>query len=105
MIVIKWPGTFVPYGGIQPSGTPSGDFSTFIAVYGRYAGEPFYTRVFKLPELTATAIDIPLELYTTGRGSLLIGGAGKGLWLQSYEGNTLVTQQIQGWTPPAWLKE
>jgi hypothetical protein len=88
---------------VEPCAQPSGDGSWFFVGYGSFPGEPVLCHVFQARGNGTEAIRVLIERPTKGRGSLAIGGLGKGLWLLSYEGPALIQQSVPGWTPPPWV--
>lgn len=105
MYLIAFPHNFRPKDFVQPEPQPSGDGSWYFLGYGSLAGGPVRCYVFRWAAGDPCALPVPIEHPTTARGSLAIGGWGKGLWLVSYDIGQpeLRVQQIPGWTPPAWL--
>jgi hypothetical protein len=100
---IPFPPGFQAKDFVEPCAQPSGDGSWFFVGYGSFSGEPVLCHVFQARGNGTEAIRVPIERPTKGRGSLAIGGLGKGLWLLSYEGPALIQQSVPGWTPPPWV--
>jgi len=95
--------TFYPKDFVEPGPQPSADMSIFLVGYGSF-GKDAPVKCYVFREYTSGLVELaPIEFPTSGRGSLTIGGAGKRLWLYSYEGPRLIKQVVPGWTPPAWL--
>jgi len=88
---------------VEPNAQASGDGSWYFVGYGSFPGEPILCHVFRNTGNGAQSTRVAIERPTSGRGSLAIGGLGKGLWLLSYEGQTLIQQNVPGWTPPPWV--
>lgn len=88
---------------VEPGPQSSGDGSWFFVGYGSFPGEMVRCHVFHNTGNGAQSTRVAIERPTTGRGSLAIGGLGKGLWLISYQGAALIQQSVPGWTPPPWV--
>lgn len=100
---LPFPPGFNPRDFVEPGAQPSGDGSWFFVGYGSFPGESIFCHVFRNIGNGAQSTRVLIERPTPGRGSLAIGGAGKGLWLLSYDGPALLQQSVPGWTPPVWL--
>lgn len=106
---VQYPAGFVLVDSVQPdhiaSGAESGYKWYFVAfgAFGAEAQRLCYVFTW-LPGQIAEAI--PLEKYTTARGSLSLGAFGAGLWLAGHDtGKPTRTffQKIQGWAPAPWM--
>lgn len=103
MIDVRFPDNFYPKDFVEPCPQPSADMSLFFVGYGSFGKRgPVKCYVFRVfGDEVATVV--PIEQPTSGRGSLTIGGAGKRLWLLSYEGSRLIKQIVPDWQPPVWV--
>jgi hypothetical protein len=103
LLTIPFPADFTPRDFVEPCAQPSGDGAWYFVGYGNFPGERVHTYVFRAAGDGTPAVIVPIERPTLGRGSLAIGGLGKGLWLLSYDGPHLIQQSVPGWTPPYWI--
>jgi len=103
MIAIPFPPNFAPKDFVEPGPVPSADLTWYFVGYGAFDGGPVRCYVFKAKGDGTPAVLVPIDKPTRGRGSLAVGGMGKGLWLLSYDGATLIQQPVPGWTPPPWM--
>lgn len=93
----------------EPIGSgPECGYRWYFAAYGKANAKdpacPALQYVFRWLPGEPVAEQVPLECYTTARGSLGVGSGGKGLWLFGHDGKKQIVQRVEGWTPPLWMR-
>lgn len=109
---IPYPANFGAVDSVQhePIGSgPECGYKWYFAVFGKLNVKdpncPALQYVFRWLPGDPVAELVPLERYTTARGSLGVGSGGKGLWIFGHdEGKKQAIQPVPGWTPPLWMR-